>query len=141
MADPKQTPNAPAAAPAKGDTKPGAKGSPKAKKEKRVKVPYAVPEGGLESYPEDFDPKKHKPLKRTDFKNELVYLEKRREKLAKSLASLDTEIETVKKLGPGKERQKAKKLLKVQREFDELKKTLAEQGVDVASLLGGTPSE
>lgn len=134
MAKDKQAPTAPAAAPA-SSTKPGDPGSEKAKKEKVSKVRFAVPEEGLDAWPADFDPKKHKPLRRSDFKNELPYLEHRREKLQSQLTSVEEEIKLVKETGSSGGRAKAKKLLKVQNELDTLKDALAAQGINAEELL------
>lgn len=99
---------------------------------KRVK--YPVPEAGLTSWPTDHDPKKHKPLVRSDFADECVFLEKKLELARKDVTDLEKEIADVKLLGPGGT-SKAKKLVKVQNELDQLKALLAAQGMDVEALL------
>jgi len=125
---------APVTRPAKS-AKPGTEDGA-AQKEKVERIDYVVPEGGLTEVPADFDPKKHKPLKRKDFKDESVFLLSRAAELEKKAAWYRTEAENVKKLGSVKDRVKAKRLLAMQKRMQELQASLAAEGVDVAALLG-----
>lgn len=121
--------------PAEGDpsAKPGTT-EEKAKKEKRVRVEYTVPEGGLESWPTDFDPKTHKPLKRKDFKDETIWLESKAADYERRAQAMRVEIETTKTLGSSKDRAKAKKLLSMQKRMEEMQKEMEAEGIDVGAL-------
>lgn len=127
----------PAAAAAENPSaKPGAR-DPKAKKEKKQKVErveYPVPEGKLERVPEDFDPKKHKPLKRKDFKDEAVFLEIRADQMEAAAKRLREEAKAV-RAGGGKDKGKAKKLIAMQKRMAELQAQLTADGVDVEALM------
>lgn len=118
----------------KAGARPGAK-EPKAKKEKKVRIAYPVPEGGLEAVPADFDPKVHKPLGRKNFKNEAVWYELKAQELEKKAASLRVEATNIGKLGNVKDRAKAKRLLDLQKRMAELSESLVAEGVDVEALL------
>jgi hypothetical protein len=114
----------------------------KVKKEKIPRVPYPVPEGGLADWPTDFDAKKHKPLGRKDFAKESVYLLKKAEHYEKMAKDLRHEAETGERLGGLKDKGRAKKLLKLQEQFDALKASLQSEGIDVAAILAGlTPPD
>lgn len=138
----KQAPNAltPPAAPA--STAPGTadeggkkrKKKDKGEKVKRVKYPN-VPEDGLDTWPADFDPKVNKPLRRQDFKDETVWLERKAEQFEKAAARMRDEAKTIKSLGTTGERGKARKLLKISKELESLKEVLKAKGVDVEALL------
>lgn len=114
--------------------KPGTK-EEKAKKEKRVRIDYPVPEGGLDSWPTDFDAKVHKPLKRKDFKDETLWLEAKAAEYEKRASAMRDEIETCKTLGNAKDRARAKKLLSMQKRMAEMEAELKGEGVDVDNLL------
>lgn len=138
----KQAANSPEAAPnrptdeeraAKKAEREAKRAAKKAERAKRVK--YPVPEGGLETWPEDYDAKKHKPLSRNAFKDETLWLTKKADFHEAQAKKIREEIEEIKQLGPGKDRAKAKKLMKVQGELDALKAALAATGVNVEELL------
>jgi hypothetical protein len=114
---------------------------PKEKKERVPRVDYTVPEGGLKEWPKDWNPKQHKPLRRKDFADEGVYLEERAKRYEAMAVRIRQEIADGKKLGTLKEKGKAKKLLQLQRKFDELKKQLIADDVDVDAILATIGSE
>lgn len=145
---PKSAPAKVTAAPKTLSAKPGTKDQSakgKGKKEKVVRVDYPGLFGEdtgdgperlkLTAIPEDYNSKIHKPLKRSDFVDESVFLISKAERLEKLAAKLRKEAETVKSLGTTAQRQSAKKLLKMQESMATLMASLAEQGVDVQSLL------
>src|SRR4051812_38955543 len=87
--------------------KPGTQ-EPKAKREKKPKVEridYPVPEGKLLELPADYDPKKHKPLRRKDFKDEALYLDIAAERAEKHAKRLREEALAV-RAGGGKDKGK-----------------------------------
>lgn len=114
--------------------KPGTQ-EPKAAKEKVERVAYTIPEGGLESVPEDFSRKLHKPLKKADFKEEHVYLNMRADELELKVKALREDAKLSKELGSTADRAKAKRLRAMQTRMAELKKELSSQGIDVDALL------
>jgi hypothetical protein len=129
----KSSPNpAPAAPSATGGSDSAAPSAPDKKAKTRVK--YAVPETGLEAWPTDHDPKKHKPLMRGDFKDEAVFLEHRAAQFDAQAKKLREEAEQVRKFGPGG-KGKVQKLQKVQGELDALIAHLKAQGMDVDAVL------
>lgn len=140
----KQPANAPSAPPAKPEASaaPAAGGKKgKGKKEKKTRVAYAIPEGGLTEWPADFDPKKHKPLARAAFKDETVWLDKKATLHEEAAKKLREEAENIRTLGPSASSAKARKLLKVQNELDELRAMLAAQGVDPDVMLAKKRAE
>ena len=134
---------------AKKPTKPAAKPSPKAKAKPADKVVYPGLIGKdpkddsktikirLDAYPDDFDPKVHKSLKRNDFTNEAIWYENEAAKFDKKAADMREKAEQARKLGNVKDRATAKKLMAIQKKAAELRESLAEQGVDVDALMAG----
>lgn len=112
----------------------------KGEKVKRVKYPN-VPEDGLDAWPADFDPKAHKPLRRQDFKDETVWLERKATQFENAAKRMREEAQQIAALGTTGERGKARKLLKVSKELDALKEALKAKGVDVESLLKAAGGE
>lgn len=112
----------------------------KGEKVKREKFP-GIPEDGLTEWPAEFDPKKHKPLRRQDFKDETVWLEHKADQLEKSAARMRDEAKTLRSLGDTGERGKARKLLKVSKELATLTEALKAKGVDVDALLKAGDTE
>ncbi|HKI69885.1 MAG TPA: hypothetical protein VKA67_09875, partial [Verrucomicrobiae bacterium] len=92
----------PAAPAASGPS--AAPGTADAAAKKPEKVAYPVPEGGLETVPEDFDPKKHKPLKVKDFKDETSWCLVQAAKFDAVAANWRKKAEEAKALGGIKER-------------------------------------
>lgn len=131
---------APAAAP-KASAAPGTKDEKAGKKAqvKKVVYPGLIDKDGaptkLEAIPTDFDPKTHKPLKRTDFKDEGLFLEMRAADLEARAAKLRKEASTIRELGSAADRAKAKKLLLMQERMQELMASLREQGIDPDAIL------
>lgn len=119
--------------------KPGTKDdkAKKEKKSKRVVHPSVVAKdhAKLTEVPKDFDFSKNRPLRRKDFADDgKFFLYKAAECDAKA-ADFRKKAEEAGKLGAGKEKGKAKRLLKMQEKMAELKKQLSEQGIDVEALL------
>lgn len=124
-------------------TKPGTS-APTAKPKKVEKVPYPGlqydAEGKvvtpLESWPLDFDPKVHKPLKKEDFKDEGPFwdaMAARHEAAAIKCRNLAKDART---LGNAQQRAAVKKLRAMQAAMAALSDELSKEGVDIASLLG-----
>lgn len=131
-----QAPKAPPAPNAKSAA-PGTKDEAKEKKPKVVKVDYPglTNEAGddvlLEAYPEDFDPKAHKPLKAKDFKDETVFMIHKAEELEAKAKKIRDEVESIKKLGSPQDRKKLQNLQKVASRMNELVASLKAAGMDV----------
>lgn len=128
------TPKMPASA------KPGttAEVATKPKKEKKPKVErtlLAPPEGGFTDWPKEWDPKIHKPLRRKDFANDVTFLNRKADHYEIMAKRFRQEAIDSEKLGGLKERGKAKKLLQMQRKFEELKAQLKADNVDVEAIL------
>lgn len=146
VAPPQKGMNVPPTAPAGGaapSARPGTADATgkKEKKEKVVRVAYPglKNEAGeavkLTSRPTDFDLKKHKPLRPADFEDEGIWYEMKAEAHDKIAANLREKADEVRKVGPIKEKGKAKKLLQMQKRMAELTEHLKKQGVDVDALL------
>lgn len=105
-----------------------------AKKVKKNRAQYPIPEGGLEGVPADFDRKKFKPLKKKDFKNEADFLELRATNLEEAAKRLRDEAKAV-RAGGGKDKGKAKRLVAMTKKMADLKASLEAEGIDVAALL------
>lgn len=87
--------------------------------------------------PADFDAKKHLSLRKSDFKNEVDYLEFKARDYEEKAQKARKEIETIKKLGTAADRNKAKKLMTLQQRMAELARELSEDGsVNLAEILG-----
>ena len=123
-------------------------GKPQARKPqvRKPKVPYDGPvqrnaDGKFDAVPEGYSSKKHKPLLKADFVDDaLWYLMKAAEYDRKAQWFRD-QADQSKKLGGSKDKAAAKKLLKMQERFAELRKNLESQGIDVAALLGATSED
>lgn len=138
-AAPRQAGNQPSAQP--GTKEPKAK-KEKEKKAKRIEFPGLVAEENgektrkqLKEWPADFDPKAHKPLRRGDFENESVFLIHRADEFEARAKAYRTEAEAVSKLGSAQDRAKTKRLAAMQKKIEDLKKQLADQGVDVEAMM------
>jgi hypothetical protein len=105
------------------------------KKEKRTRAAYVVPEGGLTAVPADYDPRKHKPLPRSAFKDAKDWFELRALLLEKKAASLREQAKQESALGGTKDRQKAKRLINMTKRMSVLMDELKSQGIDVDALL------
>lgn len=139
----KSAPTAPEAPSAKpGTTDEAGKKGKKAKKEKTPRVAYPGLKGAdekpvrLTAWPTDFDPKTHKPLKRDNFENEAVWYDHMADEYEARAKDYREQAELSRKLGNQSDRQKAKKLAKMQNQMAKLQEELKSQGIDVAALLG-----
>lgn len=88
----------------------------------------------LDSIPEDYNPKLHKGLMRTDFNDESLWFEITARKFDKKAADLRKQGEELKALGGIKDRADAKKLLALQKRMNELRTKLQGRGVDTSRL-------
>lgn len=107
----------------------------KKEKEKKKLVPYPVPEGKLDNWPDDYDPKTHKPLRGHHFKDESVYWLRRADELEDQAKKFRQKAEEIKQLGGVRDVKKAKRLIKMQKQLAELKKALGDEGADVDAIL------
>lgn len=132
---------APTAAPV--SAAPGTKDA-KAKKVKKERVPRVLypalkdAEGKavrLETWPTDFDDKKHKPLRKIDFTNDAVWFEHKATEFDARAAEMRNQAELSRKLGSSTDRAKAKRFKKMQEQMAALQKDLESQGIDIPSLL------
>jgi len=85
--------------------------------------------------PEGYNFKEFKPLKKKDFVDDATYLEYRAAECEAKAVAFKAQAEEARKIGSSKDKQKAKRLIKLQEKMDELKKQLQDQGIDVESLL------
>ena len=117
----------------------------KAEKQSKVSYPGLFNEAGedikLTTIPTDWDHKLHQPLTRKSFEDESLWFTMRAVDCEKRAKFYRDAAEDHKKLGNVKDRAKAKKLVQMQKRFDELKAQLASQGVDVDSLLSGSNTD
>ena len=105
-------------------------------KEKRESLPkYNVPQGGIVKVPADYSTSKFQPLDKSDFSTEANYLVYKADKLELAAKRARDAANDALALGNVKDAKKAKKLLKVAREFEELKAMLSGDSVDVDALL------
>ncbi len=111
----------------------------KEKKDKKDKKPtpaFLVPKEKFDkAVPEGFVFGKHKTLKKNAFQADHLYFAHRAADLAFRSEQFTAKAEEAKKIGSGKERNKAKRLQKMQAKMSELRKELEDQGIDVNELL------
>lgn len=127
--------------------KPGTPDANGAKPEKIKRVEYKAPDGAawvddkglFIRKPDDFDPKKHLPIKRKQYADDSVALLIRADDLEARAKKLREMAEEAKKLGGLKEKGKAKRLLSMHKKFAELQEQLKAAGIDVEALLAGAP--
>lgn len=86
--------------------------------------------------PEDFDPKKHKALRRTDFVKESTYFRLRADTFETKAKELRAQADLSDKLGTDADRAKATKLRNMAAKMAELRTHLEKQGIDVSEILG-----
>lgn len=89
----------------------------------------------IAEFPKDFDPKVHKPLKKSDFENESVWLLHKADELEAKAKDLREEAKMADKLGSAKQRAQAKQLVKMQKRAAELMASLKSAGIDVDKLM------
>lgn len=105
-------------------------------KERREKLPkFPVPAGGLKDVGADYSISKYKRLVREDFATESDYLDFTASELEKRAAKMRQNANDYRAMGNLKDPKKAKKLLKMHRSFEELRKQLESDDVNVAQLL------
>src|SRR5690606_39210476 len=105
------------------------------KKERVKKVPFRSDDSPkLTEWPEGFDPKQHKPLRRSDFANELVWLERKYADSIERAKDLKKEIDDFKTYGDPKDRKQAQKAEAMAQQAAEMIKQLKASGIDVSSM-------
>lgn len=91
--------------------------------------------------PPDFDFDKHASLKKRDFATDWQFFTHKTKDLQFRADAWKAKAEEAKKLGSGKEKAKAKKLLKIQAQMKELRAQLEAQNVDVDAILAEGAAE
>jgi len=129
----------PAAAKPAQSTKPGAPtGKPKKEKVERKAYPGIMAGADnkgtvkLKDWPADYDPKLHLPLRRNDFENEAVLLEKMADQMAERVVKLRAEAEICRKSGSATQRAKLKRIARLK----EMLAKLEAEGDDEAPAAG-----
>lgn len=130
---PKAAPKA-SAAPGTEDKKAGKKAKVQRKEYPGLFDADGAPQK-LTAVPTDFDSKLHKPLKRTDFADESMYLEMKADEFAAKADKLRKEAQTIRELGSSADRKNAKKLIAMQEKMAELMESLKAQGIDPEAIL------
>ena len=126
--------NAPSARPGTEDA------SGKGNKKARSFHPSLLDDDGkptkkLDAYPEDFDSKQHKPLKKGNFEDETVWMLHQADVLEGRAKKIREDVELIRKTGGKKAQAKVKKLLAIQNKLAQLESELSDEGVDVEALL------
>jgi hypothetical protein len=85
----------------------------------------------LEALPTDFDRRKHKPLKRTDFADESLWLDWQAQALEDRAKSLRQQADDLRKMGDPANRQRIKQLRSLQKRAATLTQELKADGIDV----------
>ena len=129
----------------KRQSKPSAKPGTKAeavtkKKAERKPYPGLTDDKGepikLTAVPTDFDSKKHKPLKRSDFKTEDIFLDMKADAAEAMAKKLRAEAEDVRNGGGSKKtRAKVKRLKLIQERVAKMEKELRDADVDIDGVL------
>ena len=123
-------------------------GSEKAKKAKKkgrvafdVKTAKVDDKGLLTAVPENFDPKKHKGLKKKQFADVATHMDYlsamakfNSERLAAKAVDLTARAERIRKFGDEGTRKKVAKVERMKKQMAALKAELEEQGIDVDAL-------
>lgn len=105
------------------------------------------PDGGddidvkLTSVPDAYNSKYHRPLVKSNFKDDAFYFEYKALLCEQQATKYRKEAEDFRRLGSTDDRKKAKKLQTLQKRLADLKAELSGQGVDVDALLGSEDSE
>lgn len=89
----------------------------------------------FKAVPDDFAFDTMKPLKKKSFATDAAYFEYRAKEMDHKADKFRAQAEESKKAGTGAERNKAKKLVKLQSKIAELRAQLEAQGVDVEELI------
>ncbi len=125
----------------KGTVKVAPTREPKAKKEKKEKVARVAYDGAkieTPNTPSDYDPSKHKPLKKTNFAAEHVFMQWKANEMTRHADKIRKDASELEALGGGAAGGKAKKMLQFFNKMQELAKTLGEgeDAIDLEKLLG-----
>ena len=107
----------------------------KTKKEKKGRRPEFKVTTPLEAVPNDFDFARYAPLKKKAFKSTAFFLKYKASELRHKAQVMDAKAELALKTGDSKGLSTAKRLLKMQTRFEELKAELAKSGMDVDQAL------
>lgn len=102
---------------------------------------YPCDDRSLTDAPEDFNPKKHAPLKRKKFVEDWDFFDYKTADLRRRADLYEEKAEESRRMGTGVSRKKAKRLTKMRDVMEALKKELSEQGVDVEAILNLDESE
>jgi len=94
-----------------------------------------------DAVPEGFSFKVNKPLKKRDFSADHLFFSYRAEEMDIKAAAFRAQAEEAKKIGSSADRNRVKRVLKLQEKMDELKAQLTAQGIDVQALLAGMADE
>lgn len=89
----------------------------------------------FKAVPDDFAFDTMKPLKKKSFATDAAFFEYRAKEMEFKAGKFRAQAEEAKKVGTGAERNKAKKLVKLQSKIAELRAQLEAQGVDVEELI------
>ena len=125
----------------KGEVKVAPTREPKAKKPKKEKVArvaYDGPKIEQPNTPADYDASKHKPLKKTNFAAEHVFMQWKANEMVRHADKIRKDASELEALGGGAAGGKAKKMLQFFQKMQELAKTLGEgdDAVDLEKILG-----
>jgi len=91
--------------------------------------------------PEGFNFKVNKVLKKRDFTADHLFFEHRVAEMEYKAEIFKVQAEEAKKIGSSADRNRLKRVMKLQEKMDELKAQLTEQGIDVGALLAGMKDE
>lgn len=108
---------------------------PRVAKKRQPHPDVARAKDPLEREPETFDFEKNAPIKRKQFASDAFYFEYVARTYDWRAGKLRERAEASRTLGSGKEKQKRKRLMKLQDKLAELKAELEKDGVDVDALL------
>lgn len=98
------------------------------------------PDVKVETVPDDFDPKKHKPLKKKNFTEEHFFFTFRADAFRRLATRFDVKSKESKLLGATGNQVKARRLVKMQAKIKELQEQLQSQGVDTDALMANVIS-
>ena len=115
----------------------------KAKRDAMVDFVPEVPEGETRQLltsgdiPEGFDKAKHHPLKKSDFAEEVFFLDYKANEAEAKAAAYRKDAATLRKLGSAADQKTAKKLMGMQQRMADLARELAQDGkVNLSEILG-----
>ena len=116
----------------------------KPKKAKRIAYPTLNVEEGdngkattpLDAIPEDYDSKKHLPLRRKDFSDESMWFDMKADEYDGKAAAFRKQAADWRAMGSKADRAKAKRLIAMKAKMAELEAALKAEGIDTDALLG-----